>query len=43
MLEYIKFWIAESIVSVVTILLFALVGTMLVGGYACYKKMIGDE
>ena len=41
--EYIQFWLAESIVGVFMLLMFALVGSMLVGGYVCYKKMIGEE
>ena len=41
--EYVQFWLAESVVSIFTILIFALLGTMLVTGYACYKKMIGEE
>lgn len=41
--EYVQFWLAESVVGIFMILIFALLGTMVVGGYVFYKKMIGEE
>jgi hypothetical protein len=43
MWDYIQFWLAGAIVDFVVILMFALLGAMIVVGYAGYKKMTGEE
>ena len=43
MLDYILLWLAESVAGMLVMVIFLLVGAMLMGGYACYKKMIGEE